>query len=363
MMFKNKVQFTILLALVFICVLQTATAQKDFRPAYIIKAPSDTLYGQVAYRGDMKMSKACTFRKDKNSEAVVYSPNDILAFRFINGKSYAAREVNGKKVFLEFLIHGKIDIFYYRDQKGDHYLIAKEGFPLTELAYEEKVVTNVETRHPDVHINNYLYRSTQYMGILKTYMEDAPDLYETIDKIRKPSLDNLIALGKKYHVMVDSNTKAIIYEKNLPGMKVAVEPIFGGVSFYHLPNFTDKNYFQFGGLLSFLPRKGGQLSFRTGFVSTNLLKEGEKINFTKIPVQVQYVYPKGFIRPKLVIGPNFYPQYKPHTTSFGGGVDIKITDKVFGTINGEVEWFKVIPRFPNSLVSNSLNVGIKVHLY
>ncbi len=84
-------------------------AQTDFRAGYIIGNIGDTLYGEIDYRGDFWMSQICRFKADDNSIRA-YSPQDIKAFRFIDSKYFISQEINNNKVFLEFLISGKVNI-------------------------------------------------------------------------------------------------------------------------------------------------------------------------------------------------------------------------------------------------------------
>ena len=83
-------------------------AQPDYRPGYIIANSNDTLYGKIAYRGDMRMRKICKFKTDGN-EIVKYTPYDIVAYRFEEGKYFVSREVSDKKVFLEYLLKGQVN--------------------------------------------------------------------------------------------------------------------------------------------------------------------------------------------------------------------------------------------------------------
>ena len=113
-------------------------AQTDFRPGYVINMNGDTLQGDIDYRGDLIMSELCKYR-DKDYSIKNYSPNDIIAFRFINGKYYVSKKINNRPVFLEYLIKGKLNIYYNRDEKGDHYYIDKQDAKLTEIQYEEGI--------------------------------------------------------------------------------------------------------------------------------------------------------------------------------------------------------------------------------
>ncbi len=131
-------------------------AQRDFRPGYIIKNSGDTLYGKIDYRNDLLMSSVCTFKANDNT-INEFLPKDILAYRLIDSKYYISREVNGKSVFLEYLIKGKVNIYYLRDDTGDHYFLDKEGVKLTEIPYEEgiKYIDNKEV----------FFKSTRYIEL------------------------------------------------------------------------------------------------------------------------------------------------------------------------------------------------------
>lgn len=103
---------------------------------YVITNPGDTLFGEIDYRGDLLMGKLCRF-KDNNGEEQEFLPAGIQGYRFIDSKYYISLEVNGRNVFLEYLINGKVSIYYLRDDAGDHYYIDKEGEVMKEIPYNE----------------------------------------------------------------------------------------------------------------------------------------------------------------------------------------------------------------------------------
>lgn len=154
--------------LLFLGLLFTAgliNAQTDFRAGYVIKENNDTLLGEIDYRGDLLMSEICRFRLNDKGKEVEYSPNDIVAYRFNESKYFVSKEFNGKKIFLEFLIKGQINIYYLRDDSGDHYFLEKEGTKIIEIPYEEGI------RYKDDV--PYFYKSTKHIGLLNYYMQDA----------------------------------------------------------------------------------------------------------------------------------------------------------------------------------------------
>jgi hypothetical protein len=182
-------------------------AQTDYRPGYIINSKGDTLYGEIDYRGDLLMSNICRFKAIDNT-INEYSPKDIFAYRFVDSKYYESREINGKMVFLEYLIKGKVNIYYIHDDEGDHYYFDKEDVKLTELPYEKGIK----------YINNkqVFYETKTHIGILNYYMRDAPEVQSRITSIKEPDHRNLIKLAENYHKAICKGEQCIIYEKKQP---------------------------------------------------------------------------------------------------------------------------------------------------
>ncbi len=168
-------------------------AQIDFRPGYIIKNTSDTLYGEIDYRGELLMSSICRFR-DTDNTINEYSPSELTAYRIIDSKYYVSKEINHKKVFLEFLIKGKVSIYYMRDDNGDHYYLDKEDEKLIEIPYE------AGTKF--VGYKEVFYESKKHIGLLNYYMKDAPEFHSRIQSMKKPKHQNLIKLAEDYHNVV-----------------------------------------------------------------------------------------------------------------------------------------------------------------
>jgi hypothetical protein len=201
--FQMKTRCSIIpVSLLFVQLLQ---AQIDFRPGYIIQNNGDTVYGEIDFRSELLRGQSCYFRDPVKFMARDYSPNNLLGYRFIDGKYYISREINGKKVFLEFLIQGKISIYYLRDTSGEHYYLEKEGYEFTELPYEDKIL------YKDV--SNNMYKSYSHIALLNLYMQDAPAMKEKINGLGKPTHKNLIRLAKNYHEIVTRGDPCMVFEK------------------------------------------------------------------------------------------------------------------------------------------------------
>src|SRR5690606_41134359 len=91
-----------------------ACAQAEFRAGYIIAGPGDALYREIDYRGDLLMGSVCRFRND-HKEIQDYGAHDILAYRFIDSKFFISKDVDGKRMFLEYLLNGEVNVYYVRD--------------------------------------------------------------------------------------------------------------------------------------------------------------------------------------------------------------------------------------------------------
>jgi hypothetical protein len=355
---KTKTDFMKLKQLLFFGLLlisRLINAQTDFRSGFIIKANSDTLFGEIDYRGDLLMAEKCRFRKDNKGIEINYSPGDVVAFRFNESKYFISKEVNGKKVFLEFLIKGLINVYYLRDTNGDHYFLEKEGMGITEIPYEEEIRYYNDT--------TYLYKSTKYIGILKLYMQDAPEFQSRINTMGKPEHDNLIKLAEDYHNKVCKNGPCMIYEKKLPPLKIDLEIIGGTVNYQNTDIFTNKHYFQTGILALFwMPRTSEKLFFRTGILYSTPESNVGKNSIYKIPLQLEYIYPKGIVRPKFAYGITFY---KPldQSVSLMGGLNIKLNNSLFLTTNYDIDCNQTeVPFFPKSIVSQSFSIGLLIKL-
>jgi hypothetical protein len=307
-------------------------AQKDFRAGYIIKNSGDTLYGEIDYRGDLLMSNKCKFKQDNNITEFI--PTDILGFRFTDSKYYISKEVDGKMVFLEYLVKGKVDIYYMRDKIGDHYYLDKEDSALTELPYNEEI------RYRDG--KKYIYKSTKHIGLLNVYLQDAPGLQSEINNIKKPEHQNMVKLAEDYHNVVCNGEKCIIYEKKQPLIKVNYE-ILAGVYKATNTEFFDFGKFplQTGILLHFwLPRLNEKFYIKTGILYS-FISETEDLNFfpTCVPFHLGYLAPKTYkIRPTASIS--------LLSPSYSAGLLVKINEKVNLGVQSWLNFEPFVDRMP-----------------
>jgi len=326
------------------------SAQSDFRPGYVILNNGDTLVCDIDYRGDYTMSNICRVRTpDKIINE--YRPWDISAFRFQESKYFVSREANGRLVFLEYLVNGMISFYYLRDKDGDHYYIEKEGVPLTELPYSNKLVTENGIMH---------YKETKtHIGLLKYYTQETPELVSEIEAIREPEPNKLIKLGEDYHNLVCTGEECIVYEKKKQFLSVSPELNLGIASYLGISEPTKPMNYRYGLLLHFwAPRVNEKFYFKTGLIYERLSLNGVYTSYFKYPFHLEYRYPRGKVRPTVSYGVNLYlPNYISVSTV--AGTDISIGQAWDLTLTAEAEFYEVGLIIPTELLSISVQIGLK----
>lgn len=344
-----------LLLLASILLTSILHAQSDFRPGYIIKHNGDTVFGKIDYRGDIFMGRTCKF-KNTEGEVIKYSPFDISAYRFIDDKYYIAKQLDDRKVFLEFLIKGEVNFYYLRDDMGEHYYIDKEGERISELPFRKEI--------KNINGQDVLYKTTKHIGILKHYMDDAPGFQSKINILDEPDHKALILLGEEYHNTVCKDGKCIIYEKPKAFLKIMPEVVIGvmeQVNTLHpislqtginahiwLPRINEKLYISLGVLYS----EHQPIQYASKPVS-----ELGKKKLYKIPIHVEYIYPSGAFRPKISYGVNIYnPPY--HSVSGNIGANIRLSDSFFVSLTGEAEFIPNAIIFPQTFDGYSMHAGL-----
>lgn len=129
-----------------------------------------------------------------------------------------------------------------------------------------------------------------------------------------------------------------------------MEIVGGAINYLTSSEIVFSNSFQ-GGILGHLwmPRTNEKMYFRTGIIFSNpVTNYGRKSNF-KIPLQIEYIYPKGIFVPKIAFGFNLYQPFYLYY-SFMGGFNFMVNKKVGLAVSYEVDFLNddkmnMIPRY------------------
>ena len=293
-------------------------AQRDFRKGYIITHEQDTIYGWIDYRGDIRNSKVCSFKKAENDQTTDYSPSDIAAYRFIDSKFYVSRNIGSgdapKQVFLEYLVNGMAKLYYYRDENtSDNYYIENEGH-FIELKIDEKEV--------EVDGKTHIKTVKTYVGVLKALL----NVWEMSSEIDNAKLthSSLIDIARDYHQYACTDgSKCIIYEKKKPLMALRIAPVVGtDLSMLKLMDYDVEKYkldpstnFTVGVNLNLsMPRINEKIFLQMQAMYTKYYFFGAyekpqgsvdvhvRSNVLQMGLAVKYEYPKGKWRPTLSAG-------------------------------------------------------------
>lgn len=368
-----KKTLTIILSLFFTLIIY---AQRNYQEGYILTSQNDTLRGWIDFRSDKLNATVCTFKSDLKNEEKEYYPKEIYGYRYLNdGKFYVSREIeiNGTKktVFLEFLLEGIENLYYYKEGEVKYYILENMKGELLYTSQEPEKLTYIGENQN--YVTDY-----KYIGILKLYFKNQPEILKKVDKTTYDH-QSMIKLVKEYHDLVCTPDQAcIIFEsKNIKDALIIKYSIYAGYNYlsgykiltrYNIDfdGLMDKNYPVIGGQVSLnVPRLSKSINFDLG-ISLSSLK-GEKkyynnnnelartfkinslVGFLKLGPS--YTYHKGIIRPTVGAGialvkifdPNVIlnvyksdeekKDYNISSTALGlylsAGIDVKIANKGF----------------------------------
>jgi hypothetical protein len=272
-------------------------AQSNYLDGYVLTSETDTIFGKIDNKNYHDNSQFCDFKGVGSETITRFYPDKIYGYRFTNGKYYISKnvEIDSKQVqlFMEYLIHGKLDIFLVQDEgNSNHYFASKDTLPLTELKYSENMVT--------VDGVEKLKVSKPYIGLLTYYTSDCPSIKNEIPNLNDPDQKKLIHFAEKYHNLTCTNEKCIIYEKKLP-LKIKIN-IAGGSAVYFSNNPFDKDP-------GVVPNYGFNIQFQQSQISESVYLgigfyrlpeyEGFVLKGFQIPISINYYKSKTGISPMI----------------------------------------------------------------
>jgi hypothetical protein len=200
-------QLNLITVLVFLNLVNfSISAHNVYKSGYIINLKGDTIKGYLLEQSSINASKKCVFKSTLEGEKIDYKPNEITGYRFIDGKYYISKQTGINKdqvketVFMEFFIKGIACIYYYVDDKSEHFYIEKTPYGLVELS------------DPDLAVENANKAKSQYKGKLKVIMADCPEIVNEINNTQLNYL-SLVKLSKDYHNRVCTTENCVIFER------------------------------------------------------------------------------------------------------------------------------------------------------
>lgn len=256
---------------------------------------------------------------------------------------------------MEYLVEGKKNLYYYRDKRGKHFLIDHAQDTVIELPYSDEPV------YRDGKV--YLNQTNLHQAYLREYFADCPELSSKIDQVTIPGFNDLIRVTKKYHELTCGDSGCIVYrqKKNNIGMGTEYK-----VSLFKIREDASI-YFQYSMDLQFwLPRASERLYLITGAGFVPIEQDGKNYLLIRVPIKMEYNFPKGIIRPKFNTGVNFIPYIElPDKTmwlyfTFSASAGIYVVPAEFLLLDFSLEsdlWGATLEK-SSFLLSYFLNVGV-----
>ncbi|MFZ4456032.1 MAG: hypothetical protein ACOYOT_07415 [Bacteroidales bacterium] len=358
-----------------ICLLLSALslkAQEDFKKGYIVQMNNDTVYGTIDYQGDSYNSKVCRFKTNNHNKITEYLPTELQAYRFIDsGKLFVSKDVKTqdgvKYYFLEYLIKGKLNVYYFRNEMGDHYLVKKDTLRLIELPPFEKRV--------ELDGQEYVRQDHSSKSIMEVLTNDCPEMASKVEKIyldQKP----LISFASEYHKRLCGDNGCIIYAKKPFPVTFFVEPFISNVIYNNKVSTLTSSNPQYGVIIhNWMPRTSEKLFFKTGLMANNVtIQNGSKKEsgtIYRVPLMFEYQYPKGKLRPTFGAGWNLVFTSEDNgdmyiSTPIDFGLNYSINDRlqISATFNTELSNTTdlINPEAKFQLISNCLSLGLRIKL-
>lgn len=203
---------------------------QNFEKGYVINNQNDTIHGLIAVKNNNTSSKKCKFKTEKTDKIITYTPDDIRQFRYQNGKYYISSRIPNDSTnqlhFLEFLVDGIVDLYYYQDNINEYYFIKDINDSLVELKntqYYEKIENTT-----------YLRNKNEYIQILAPILQNST---KSCEKLMRTQVDykSLISLIQFYHKDLCTQNECIVYSKQIKKEKFH----FGVVAAYESMQIKD----------------------------------------------------------------------------------------------------------------------------
>ena len=268
----------------------------DFKKGYVITLNNDTIYGEIANNNYYEHSIICTFKDPKKLETTTYFPNQLIGYRFVDGKYYISKRIMVDSIhtsyFMEYLINGNLSLFLRQD-KGliNRFYVEKDTSGIRELIYNNEIIHKVDSITHES--GSFEVKKKKYIGLLSYLTYDCPELQKDIPLLNEPDQQKLINFAKKYHNLTCSDKECTIYEKKMP-LKFKVEAytstdffIIGDLNSYQNPLQS----FGFNTLFS-----NSKISERAyiglGFLISPIINNVPALVPLRIPLSINYINPK-----------------------------------------------------------------------
>ncbi len=306
-------------------------SQQIWKSGYLLLNDGDTIHGEIQVL-KKNFAKVCNFKNLGDNKIQQYKPDDLAGFRFNSGSYYITKVLDTDsiktKYFFEYLIKARVNIYYLNDGT-DRFFIDKEYKGLTEIFYKEEIL------YPYYNTSYYMLDETKIeksRDQIKNFMSDCPSIQNDISHLL-PDKQSLIELAQTYHNKTCKDEKCVIYHKEMYFIYVFFNLFYNR---FNLVGISQQNTLGFSFHVSVAKNKSEKIFFKTGLIvakDINIKRPRyntfHEFDFYRVPLQIEYIHPKGTIRPIVGAGIDLVIPKTFINLSFNLGINIKISEKIF----------------------------------
>ena len=358
---KETMKLRTLFTFLFLAVCFTeAFAQSNFRRGFIITNEQDTVSGWIDFRTDARNMQVCDFRSTRIGRTQTFLPGEIYGYRFYEeGKFYVSREIvidgEPRIVFLEFMVQGMMNLFFYIDTS------TFGGLPVEYYFFEDQTGRMIPMQRQPYRLvkidegPSVMRQDLRYRGIARYLFHQHETIAEQTDELEFNHFA-MINLVREYHDLTCLiGEECIVFEttKNQNFNKFQFSIYGGTLSLASRNNFMNYSINSTAPMIGarmnlFAPRIDNNLSFQIdlGFARMNDVRVLQNVE-TAIE---QYVLPL-----QLGIRYAFFGKYRVRPT-LGTGVSIAWIYEIRETRLGGVDPFSEMLGFCY------ISAGLEFHL-
>ncbi len=287
-------------------------AQRNLQEGFIINNQDDTLYGYIEKKSIIQHGYKCFFTLNEDSQIIQYTPHEIKAYRFIGDNYYVSHSfLAGYKndtAFLDFLVNGIINLYYYEGEDTEYYFFAKDADLITisrkksinkcswgQSEKYKKDLRNIFSQAPEIEktIDNTAFSYKSFIHVTKTFHQQTLN-----DYIIYPDIAFVL-----FFVGAKSGVSHNVMKYRQTGNKARSTYGSYGFNARFVPSLSNKNWnFLMDFIYSSFTINGKVIKEIDQLIIGNEVLFKTKYNMLRIPFFIQYLLPLGNIRPTIACG-------------------------------------------------------------
>jgi hypothetical protein len=334
--------YTIIFVCVFVSILRS-NAQSNYQQGYIITNEQDTINGWIDFRTDKMNGEICRFKSELSDNEQIFLPKQIFGYRFLqSGKFYISKSViiedNPKTAFLEYLIHGVMNLYFYVSNDSDiagYYIFEDENNNIFTISkHVDKFITKSDG-------TTVLRKDNKYTTDLNFVFGDIKEISKKLPTA-KFTHNTMIDFVKEYHYQICTTGEECIefetlVDKNLLEFKFSV--YVGNERGRYKNNHSGEKYTAnaliIGGRVEIIiPRWHKSISalFDLSYArNEGIYNNNFSVSRFEIDFGSKYTYHKGILRPTIEAGIALAIEKYPSHFAYvwgefaGAGINLKIS--------------------------------------